>query len=124
HLALAESLADLDRLFGRARIPLVQRRVEVVGIDIPPVALEFDFVPEGLDLLDCDDDLQAGTASRSRRSRSSSRSRSSETSFGTRRSRLNGSGTAGFSVSISRASRWPAKIASAARRRASQSSSR
>jgi hypothetical protein len=104
-LALAEPLTDLDRLLDGARVPLVQRAIEVVRIDIEAVRRELELVADDFGLLDSDDELQAGTASRSRRARSSSRSCSSSFESGTRRSRLNGSGTAGLSVSISRASR-------------------
>ena len=105
HLAGACGLDEAERLLGRVRVPLVQREVEVVGIDIPLVFGELDFVAEDGDLLHADDDLQASTASRSI----------------TWRSRLNGSGTSGFSESISRASLCPSKMQSATSRGATQS---
>ena len=104
-LAGACGLDEAERLLGRVRVPLVQREVEVVGIDIPLVFGELDFVAEDGDLLHADDDLQASTASRSI----------------TWRSRLNGSGTSGFSESISRASLCPSKMQSATSRGATQS---
>ena len=104
-LTVAGRVAELERLLRRVRVPLVERVVEVVGIDVPLVVGELDFVPERPYLLDADDDLQTASASRST----------------TRRSRLNGSGVSGSSVSISRARRCPEKIASAVSRGASQS---
>ena len=104
-LARAGSLDEAQCLLGGVRVPFVQGEVEVVGIDIPLVFGELDFVAEDGDLLHADDDLQASTASRSI----------------TWRSRLNGSGTSGFSESISRASLCPSKMQSATSRGATQS---
>ena len=103
--ALPEPLADLERFLGCGRIPLVQRVVDVVGIDVPLVGGELDFVAEDGDLLDADDYLQTATGSR----------------LITARSRMNGFGTSGFSESISLASRWPSKMQSATSRGATQS---
>jgi hypothetical protein len=104
-LAVTGGLAEAQGLLGRIGVPLVEDVVEVVGIDVPLVVGELDFVAEDGDLLDRDYNFQAGTASRSI----------------TARSRLKGSGTSGLSESISRASRCPSKMQSAVSRGATQS---
>ena len=42
----AEALPQLERLLGREAIPFVQRRVEIVRVDVEPVSGELDLVPE------------------------------------------------------------------------------
>jgi hypothetical protein len=61
HLAVAGGLAHAQGLLRRERVPLVERVVEVVGIDVPLVLGELDLVSEGRDLLDADDDLHRTT---------------------------------------------------------------
>src|SRR5205807_4360448 len=95
----AEFLPDAKRLLGRVRVPLVEREVEVVRIDIARIGGELDLVAENCDLLDANDDLHVATPFTRSYARASSRSI-------TRRSRMNGFGTSGFSESISRARRW------------------
>jgi hypothetical protein len=58
-LARAGRLDEPEGLLGRVRVPLVQREVEVIGVDVPLVFGELDFVAEDGDLLHADNDLHA-----------------------------------------------------------------
>src|SRR6266550_8278211 len=57
----AEALPDAERLLGRVRVPLVEREVEEVRVDIARIGGELDLVAENRDLLDANDDLHAAT---------------------------------------------------------------
>src|SRR2546423_5055134 len=55
----AEFLPDAQRLLSRVRVPLVEREVEVVRIDIARIPGELDLVAQNCDLFDANDDLHA-----------------------------------------------------------------
>src|SRR5919199_1418644 len=65
-LAPAVPLAEAQGLLGGARIPLVQRLVEVVGIDVPPIGGEPDLVAQNSYLLDANDNLHTTAPTRGR----------------------------------------------------------
>ena len=100
-----------ERLLGRVRVPLVEREVEVVGIDVPLVVGELDLVAERRATCLTQTTLHLQTA---RPAPPLARS--------PWRSRLNGSGIVGFVASRSRGrAGGPSKTASAISRGATQS---